>query len=75
VLVRLYAGATAGVVGALQGVQKHPEPGRESRGSNASQLVVFQNNAISAEHSWFGELHPESRARSTHPPADVGASD
>ena len=74
-LVRLYSAAPAGVAGVLPGMQNHPEPGRECRGLNTSQFVVFSGCKDNAEYTQLRGSHLEWLAGREGAPFDLGASD
>lgn len=75
-LVYLYTAATAGVAGALHGMQKYPDLERTRRRINTSQRVVSSESSEPVEHTQLEETsHLEPRTRRSGSPVGVGDSD
>lgn len=75
VLVHIYPGATAGITGVLQGMQKHPVLARACPESKVARNVVSSITASVRNQPVEGGSHLESRAGRACSPFDVGAPD
>lgn len=74
-MVRIYSRATAGVVGGLQSVSKHPGPERACRGPNTPQLVASSSSPKPVERRQLEGSDLEPRAGAAGSSSDVGAYD